>query len=48
MPSAANSIEQHNELASMLSDADSLPAAFLALKQQLDVQTELVDKKSKV
>lgn len=48
MSSAAHSNEKHDELASLLSNADALPGAFLALKQQLEVQTELVDKKSKV
>lgn len=48
MSSAAHSNEKHDELASLLSNADALPGAFLALKQQLDVQIELVDKKSKV
>lgn len=48
MSSAAQSNETHDELASLLSNADALPGAFVALKQQLDVQTKLVDKKSKV
>lgn len=48
MSSTAHSNEKHDELASLLSNADALPGAFLALKQQLEVQTELVDKKSKV
>ena len=44
----ANTPEQPDELVSLLSDAGTLPAAFLALRQQLEVQTELVDKKSEV
>lgn len=48
MAKAANTINQHDELASLLSDATALPAAFISLKQQLEVQTELVCKKSEV
>ena len=48
MAKAAYTIDQHDELASLLSDATTLPAAFIALKQQLELQTELVDKKSQV
>jgi len=48
MAKAENTIDQHDEVASLLSDATALPAAFIALKQQLEVQTELVDKKSHV
>ena len=48
MAKAADIINAHDEVASFLSDATALPAAFISLKQQLDVQTELVDKKSQV
>ncbi len=48
MSAAANNSEQPNDVASLLSDTGALPAAFLALRQQLEVQTELVGKKSEV
>lgn len=48
MSSAENTPDQHDDVTSLLSDTGALPAAFLALKQQLDVQVELVGKKSEV
>lgn len=48
MSSAANTAKQPVDVASSLPDAGALPAAFLALRQQLEIQTELGDKKSEV
>ena len=48
MSTATQSSKIDDELISLLSNADALPDAFVAMKQQLDLQTQLVDKKSKV